>query len=116
LNPLMLKTEAENILRNYDTANAVQESEHRRRSGSCGEVVRVAEVTRVAVEATSGERFGRQTKERFAQFENSIATRRSADDGQALAVAGKAPSHSSRSLHGSVAPDFGNPGKRSRDL
>lgn len=116
LNPLMLKTEAENILRNYDTANAVRESERRRRSGSCGEVVRVAEVTRVAVEATSGERFGRRGNQSFEREEGLIVRRRSAGDGQALAVAGKAPSHSSPSLHGSVAPDFGNPGKRSRDL
>ncbi len=116
LNPLMLKTEAENILRNYDTANGVKESERRRRTGSSGEVVRAAKATGAALEVASGERFGRRGNERFEHGEDLIARRRSADDGQALALAGKAPSHSSRVLHGSVAPDFGNPGKRWRDL
>jgi hypothetical protein len=87
LNPLTLKTEAERILRVCDTAIVAPESARSRRRSSSGEVVRA----------------------------ESLPCRAAADE-QVLAMAGKAPSHSSRLLQGSVVRDFGSLGKRWRSL
>src|SRR5271165_1606742 len=106
LNPLMLKTEAESILRSCDTANAALESERSRRSGSSGDVVRAAVATRVAVEVARDERFGRQASERFEHGEDLVPRRRGAADEQVLAAAGKSASHSLPLLQKSVVRDF----------
>jgi hypothetical protein len=94
LNPLMLKTEAESILRACDTANTALASQGSRRSASSGEVVRVALATGVAVVAASSERFGRLAHERFEHGEDLVPMRRSAADDQVPVSAGKTPSRS----------------------
>lgn len=116
LNPLMLKTEAESILRNCDTANMALESERRRRSGASGELVRSAVETGVEIASASGERFSRQAIERFEHAEDLIPSQRCVDDEKVLRLAGKAAAHSSRLLNGRVVGDFGNLGKRWRGL
>jgi len=117
LNPLMLKTEAESILRTCDTAIVAREGERSGRKSSSGEVLR-AEVPLAGAVAQFGnaERFGRQTNERFERDGELLPRGRSAADELVLTSASKAPSHSSRSLRESVFQDFGSVGKRWRGL
>jgi DNA-binding NtrC family response regulator len=117
LNPLMLKTEAEDILRTCDTEIAASDSERSRRGSSSGEVVRAeASPSGAAAQIATAERLGRQANEGLERDEILISPGRSAADEWVLALAGKAPSQSSRLLHGSVVREFGSLGKRWRGL
>jgi hypothetical protein len=117
LNPLMLKTEAENILRTCDTATVAEECERRRRRSLPEEVLRTAAVaTGAAAQIAAAERFSRQGKERFEHGEDAVARRAGAADEKVLALASKAQLHSARLLHGSVVRDFVSLGKRWRGL
>ncbi len=111
LNPLMLKTEAESILRTCDTANAAPESEGRRRGASSGAVA-----TGVAVEAASGERFGRHANQRFehgadAHSSGAIVPRR-----RELKFAEKSREHALRLVSEDVVWNSGVLDKRWRGL
>ena len=94
LNSLMLKTEAESILRTSDNAIVATESERSRRRSFAGEVVR-AEAPRsgAAAQIATAGRFGRQANERFERDEDLAPRGRSAADERVLSLAGKAPSH-----------------------
>ena len=116
LNPLMLATEAEGILRSSDKANAALESERSRRSGSSGEVVRAAVATGVAEEVASGERFGRQGNQRFEQGEDAISRGAIAPRRHELRFAEKSREHASFAVSGHVVWDSGALGKRWRGL
>jgi hypothetical protein len=117
LNPLMLKTEAESILRTCDTAIVGSESERSRRRSSSGEVVRAAVLPSGGVaQIATAERIGRQANERFERGEVLASRGPSVADEQVLALPRKVPSHSSRLLHESVGRDFGSLGKRWRGL
>jgi DNA-binding NtrC family response regulator len=117
LNPLILKTEAESILRTCDTGMVSAESERGQRRSSSGEVVRAeAAASEAAGQIATGKRFGQQPHERFEHGKDLVPRGRSAADEEVLALVGKAPSHSSRLLHGSAIRDFGSLGKRRRSL
>jgi hypothetical protein len=117
LNPLTLKTEAESILRACDTAMVAPESARSRRKNFPGEVLRAESLQcRAAAQITAAERFGRQASGRFKHGEDLVPREGSAADEPLLVMAGKAPSHSSRLLRGSVVPDLGSLGKRWRGL
>ena len=117
LNPLMLRTEAENILRTCDTVFVAPQKDRSRRRNFPGEVVRAeAPLCGARAEIATGERSGRQASERFKHGEDLVPTTRSTADEQVLAMAGNAPSQTSRLLDGSVVWDFGSLGKRWRGL
>jgi hypothetical protein len=82
LNPLMLTTEAEMILRTYDTVAVRPEIEPGGRGISSGEVVRGAALpARAVTQLSETERFGRQGREKYkhgevAETRRHIAARR----------------------------------------
>jgi len=94
LNPMMLKTEAESILRTSDKAIVEPASEPSRRRISCGEIVRAeAPPSGGSQQVATAERFGRQVNERFEHGEDLAPNRSSAADERILSLAGKASSH-----------------------
>jgi hypothetical protein len=117
LNPLMLKTEAESILRTCDTASPALESARSGRGVSSGEAVRAAAPLFDGTAAiATGERFGRQASERFEHGEDLVPLRRSRADEQVLALVSKTATESSRLLQKSAVGDLGSLGKRWRGI
>ena len=114
MNPLMMKTEAESILRACDTAILAPESE---RTSSSVEVVRVEALREGAVEQTHGaERFDRSARERFERGEDLISRGSISPRRHIPAVAEKARAHALHVDSKNVVWDLKVPGKRWRGL
>jgi hypothetical protein len=117
LNPLMLKTEAESILRTCDKAAAAPESGRGGHMNSSGEVVR-GEIRpeRAAAAVNRSERFTWQAHGRFEPGENTIAREPVAPPRHSLAVLEKTRENKVRLVSEAVARDSGASKKRWRGL
>jgi DNA-binding response OmpR family regulator len=122
LNPLMLKTEAESILRACDKATAALEHERGGRGRFFGEVVRGAGSTKATTGATAGatagaasdERFVRQANGRFEHEVDTIPGGVIAPRRHELKIAEKSREHSLRLVSEDVVWDLGVSNKRWR--
>jgi hypothetical protein len=114
LNPPLLKTEAESILRTCDTANLALESARNGGRGSSVEIVRAEANTGVAVAAASGERFGRHVNEEFECGREAIYGGANAPRRQQLTFAEKSREHALRLVSEDVVWDLGALNKRWR--
>jgi hypothetical protein len=114
MNPLMMKTEAESILRTCDTAILAPERE---RTSPSVEVVRVEALREGAVEPThSAERFDPQAHERFEHGEDVNARGSISQRRHILAVGEKAHGHALRLESENIVRDLRVLGKRWRVL
>jgi hypothetical protein len=118
LNPLMLKTEAESILRTCDKATAALEHERGGRGRFFGEVVRGAGSTKATTGATAGAasdgRFVRQANGRFEHEVDAIPGGVIAPRRHELKIAEKSREHSLRLVSEDVVWDLGVSNKRWR--
>jgi hypothetical protein len=106
LNPLMLATELEGILRTCDTTIAMLERAHSRQRSSGGEVVRAAGEPAVATEDARGDRFELQANRRFTHGENVILPGAIAPRRRVLAAAEKSREHASRRVYEDLVGDL----------
>jgi hypothetical protein len=114
MNPLMMKTEAESILRTCNTAILAPESEG---TSSSVEVVRVEALREGAVEQShSAERFDRPPDERFEHGVDVISRGSRSPLRHIPAVAEKARDRALRAECKNVVLDLRVPGKRWRGL
>jgi hypothetical protein len=116
LNPLILKAEAERILRTCDRANTALESERGRRSGSSCEVVRVDVATGATAGVASDERFARQASERFERGADAISGGANAPHRLEVKFAEKSGEHALRLVSEEVVWNSGVLGKQWRGL
>ena len=117
LNPLMLKTEAESILRACDTAILAPESKRCGQRSSSGYVVRTEALPQGgAAQVNSTERFGLEAHERFEHDDYVISKGSIVPRRGALTFAEKSREHASRLVSEDVVRDFGVLGKRWRGL
>jgi DNA-binding response OmpR family regulator len=117
LNPLLLKTEAESILRGCDTAIVAPDSKRSGRRSSSGDVVRAEALLQGgAAQVNSAERFGQEAHERFEHGDYVISKGSIVPRRRELTFAETSREHASRLVSEDVVRDFGVLGKRWRGL